>query len=146
MSEAAPTPKSSSRRWLKIGLGASLTVNLLLIGFIAGHAFHRPSIESRAMWVIHRVTGPLPPPADHAIRIELRLHWPTIKASVEALHRAKAEARAAVHRQPFNGKAVEAAFDAVSARIQVIQKDLHTIVVSAMEKLPPGALGPPPRQ
>ncbi len=143
MSAAAPKP--SSRRWLKIGLAASLTVNLLLIGFIAGHRFHRPSMEGRAMWVIHRVTGRLPPPADRAVRAELRQHWPAIRADVLALRQAKAEARAAVHRTPFDGKAVAAAFDAVSARIQTIQKDLHAIVVAAMEKLPPGTLGPPPR-
>ncbi len=152
MSESTPEVTRPRRRWLKIGLAASVAINLLLVGAIAGHAFYRPSLRfrfyhhslrARTMWVIHSITGPLPPPAERAIQRAVSDNWPRIKADMGAIRDAKREARASVHRAPFDAKAVTAAFDNVAARIQVIENDLHQILVQTMVKLPPNALDPP---
>lgn len=103
-----------SRRWLFVGLGASLVVNMLLIGLFVGarlhhgggHGFKGPHLEfMRSL------------PAER--RSELRKDLDALRAGMhesrEASRALRAAAREVILKEPFDRAAVTAAVSAVGA-------------------------------
>ncbi len=108
----APAPKS--RRWLFVGLGASLVVNMLLIGLFVGARLHHGGR--------HDFKGPhsefmrsLPAERRNELRKDLEALRAGIHESRETSRALRAAAREVILKEPFDRAAVTAAVIAVGA-------------------------------
>lgn len=165
--ETAASP-AGARRWLVIGLFASLAVNIFLVGWLAASAFRpAPAPDPRP------TAGGPPPPQPFrflAARRELapeqrqavdkiwRDQRPALREKGEALRASRQALLAALTADALDERALEAAIRDLRARSDEVLELIHRQIVETARILPTDARkkffavgfarpeGPPPRR
>ena len=137
VSPAAPVAPSRLRKWLLPALVASLSLNLLVAGFMLGHAGgpgrHRP--KDGPAGPIGRFVGDLPPDRRAAVQgtwDEQRKMVASLSPAVRAARRELAEALRAT---PFERARLEAALQKLAAAEHALRNGTAAATSQLVEKL-----------
>ncbi|HYM31198.1 MAG TPA: periplasmic heavy metal sensor [Candidatus Cybelea sp.] len=128
---------SAPGRALRIGLIASLVVNLLLVGLIAGHMLRGPWFGREGGLPIERVTGPMPPDVRETVRATLRELRPHIRDKIKAVREAREQVHDAFVASPFDAEKLKAAFANLREKTLAVQQDVQAAIADAIAKMPP---------
>lgn len=147
MSEANVTPPSGKppRRWLGPAFLASLTVNIFLIGLISVPLFFRPPHDrdfgppprGAGPGMFHQSFKDLPEEDRKAIRMAMLGHFPEIRPHLVEMREAKAELADAVAADPYDEKAVRAAFDKMEQAMKEMGEVGRNAMMAGFSKLTP---------
>lgn len=138
MAETAPlpsAPKSRASRWLKIGLIASLALNVAFIGWGATRfAKHHRMGERPGAQIEERIARRLPDNAAQAFRQAMDTSRRGEPVSFHALRRDIAEALAA---EPFDRARLEALLSEHRGRLDRFQQGLQAGLLAAADTMTP---------
>ena len=128
-------------RWLLIG---SLTVNLFLVGLIAGqwiYDWRDGATEGRPQVRLHLggALRSLPPDTRQVAREVMERHRPATRAAFGEMRRSRAGIAEALSAEPFKPEALEAALSAYREAAGAAHSELHRAMIEVAAKLPPGA-------
>ena len=146
-----------ARSWVLI---ASLTLNLFLVGLIAGDRLSPPpppeSIPGTVFADLRRMSEALPPETRGEIRDRFEVHRPELIRGLMAMRAARHDVRDVLQREPYDPDALRAAFDTLRERTDAVQAIVHTALIEVAGQLdpderlaiarPPGRRGGPDRQ
>ncbi|MBM3599074.1 MAG: periplasmic heavy metal sensor [Alphaproteobacteria bacterium] len=124
-------------RWLKLTLLASVALNLLLIGTMAGrYLHHRHEREMRQMPAVARMIQQMPEDARQGMQAAMGQRQGELRQRQQAIReqrRAVAERFAA---EPFDRAAAEAAFAELRQRQQDARAIFHNGLIEAVAGMP----------
>jgi len=130
----------SGSRWLAVGLGVSLLLNLFLAGIIVGSltipAFIRYA-PPQAGLVSRAQVRQLPASERRAFAVAYRRHVAELRADHERVRAAKLAAEEAIGAPTYDRKSLEAKFAAVRQTQLAQQTALHEAVIDALQALSP---------
>ena len=131
----APAPKARASRWLKIGLIASLALNVAFIGWGATRfvKYHRMG-ERPGAQIEERIARRLPDNAAQAFRQAMDTNRGGEPISFHALRRDIAEALAA---EPFDRARFEALMSEHRGRLDRFQQGLQAGLLAAADTMTP---------
>lgn len=131
----APAPRSRASRWLKIGLIASLALNVAFIAWGATRwAKHHRMGERPGAQIEERIARHLPDDASRAFRQAMDANRRGEPVSFYALRRDIAEALAA---EPFDKARFEALLAEHRGRLDRFQQGLQAGLLAAAETMTP---------
>lgn len=139
-----------ARSWVLI---VSLTLNLFLVGLIAGHRLSPPPppelIPGTVFADLRRMSEALPPETRSEIRDHFEAHRPDMIRGLMAMRAARHDVRDVLQREPYDPEALRAAFDTLRDRTNAVQAIVHTALIEVAGQLDPDerlAIARPPRQ
>ncbi|MDH5674480.1 MAG: periplasmic heavy metal sensor [Myxococcales bacterium] len=138
------------QRAMPWALGISLAVNLLLIGFLAGHRLGRPQhgagLASEGRWREHDAGLPGPrrllrqarrAGAGEPLRKLMGVHREGLRENRRALQNARRRAAEAMAAEPYDPKAAAAALGVVREHSATSQAAAHRLLLELAEQLDP---------
>ena len=139
--EAQP-PRPGSRR-LKYALIASLALNLLVVGAVAGtlamHAFGKPpprfGHHRGEDFGLMGLTRTLPEARRKEIRKELREDRKRLRPLIDEIRTARRDAADKLAAEPFDRAALQSAIDAVSDKERALRQEAVGIFIGHAERL-----------
>jgi uncharacterized membrane protein len=118
---AAPKPHVSPRA-LRIALGISVALNLLVLGAVGGSLFHDGGAAMRGEMTRDLGFGPfgeaLSPQDRRALRERLKARAPELRSANAQRRNDVTAVQLALRAQPFDAAALEMALDAMRARME----------------------------
>lgn len=128
-----------NRKWLVIGLIASVAVNLALGGFLAGHASRGgPSaVTLDPSLGLFRVVRELPEDRRESFRPVVREHFQSIRRDLRRMRKAQGSINRALEQAPFEPEALDAALDGFRAALLEVQQENHALLVRVAESMTP---------
>ena len=139
-----------ARSWVLI---VSLTLNLFLVGLIAGHRLSPPpppeSIPGTVFADLRRMSEALPPETRGEIRDHFEAHRPDMIRGLMAMRAARHDVRDVLQREPYDPEALRAAFDTLRDRTDAVQAIVHTALIEIAGQLDPDerlAIARPPER
>lgn len=144
MTDASPPAAggAGSRR-LKVALIASLALNLLIVGAVAGtmwgmkkHHPRAPSVRGEDFGLMS-ITRDLPPERRKELRKQLRDDRASLRPLIEEIRAARREAADRLAAEPFDRAALESAIAAVAEKQRALRQAAVTAFVGHAERLTP---------
>lgn len=121
-----------NRNWLVAGLVVSLAVNLLLVGFVAGHRLARAGVAPAMMdpsLALFRVVRRLPEPRREAFQPVMREHFRAMGGKLDRMRRAQKDVNDALTAEPFDAEALQAALEHFRAALLELQRNNGNLLV-----------------
>lgn len=144
MTEASPpgaTPQSSGSRRLKYALIASLAVNLLVVGGVAGAMYtfgkHPPRYGTGRSedFGLMGLTRHLPEERRKALRKQLREDRDKLRPMIDDLRSARRDAADKLAAEPFDRNALESAFAVTGEKDRALRQAAVTAFLGHAEQL-----------
>lgn len=127
------------RHLLRLILILSLALNLILLGGLAGHRWHRfwhqPLPPSERL--VNRIVSHVPPPARKALREALEDHRGELLAALGALRQAQIAKHEALGAEPFDPARLAAAYAEVRQKLMALHVVFGEAAVEAASHLSP---------
>ncbi len=144
MSDTAPVPVDSGKKRLKYALVASLAVNLLVLGAVAGtmYAFHKhgrppPFAGSRDDFGLMGLSRDFPSDRKKTFRRELKADRAKLRPLIEQANAARREAADALAADPFDRAKLEAAIANVREHERAVREKAVQMFLGHAETLTP---------
>jgi uncharacterized membrane protein len=142
VTDTPAAPPDSGKKRLKYALIASLALNLLILGAVAGtmYTFHkhgRPPPGAREDFGLMGLSRDFPSDRRKAFRKELKADREKLRPLVEEANVARREAADALAAEPFDRAKLEAAIVKVMDRERAVRQSAVTVFLGHAETLTP---------
>ncbi len=132
-------PVATHSPWARLGLGASLLLNVLLLGIIAGHVFTADRVERRSAGALVPRAQFRALPADERSRFAAAMasHHDAIRMARQAHRRARLATEADIGAPELNAAKLKADLAALRQANEALQAATNEGLVEALSTLSP---------
>jgi len=123
-------------KWSSVVLVGSLTINLLLVGYLVGQ-HSRPALRDDPARVFPRWIKTLPQERQKTLRPMLRQHLRELRGPVRGLHQEHTAVHQAITAEPFNAEELAARLSDVRQKNDQLEIKAHQTFVDFVKRLTP---------
>jgi uncharacterized membrane protein len=140
------TQLAGCKRWVKIALGASLALNLLIIGIVGGgvwthkyggrHGFG-PGPEGHASLMMRSPLRHLEPEKRRKVRAIFKKHRASMTGPRTELKKARRELADILRNDKFAEDELRATLERLDGLHRLMRRDMGEVMIEVMRELPP---------
>lgn len=135
--DSVPSEQAKRARWLRNGLIASLAINFLVLGALAGHFLAKPPKGASPETTLAGFSKTLPADRQQVLNSAVEADRQSVKQLRQDIRRARREASLALAAEPFDAAKLKAALDKIGELDGRLKSTGTSIFVEAAGKMTP---------